>query len=61
MDLILLSTFFQQPDANGLEIGATVQEILHFLNLKQKDSFPARYVRDGWVERKTLTGSVHLL
>jgi hypothetical protein len=30
MDLILLSTFFQQLDANGLEIGATVQEILHF-------------------------------
>jgi hypothetical protein len=36
MDLILLSTFFQQPDANGLEIGATVQEILHFFDPKPK-------------------------
>jgi hypothetical protein len=36
MDLILLSTFFQQPNANGLEIGATVQEILHFFDPKPK-------------------------
>jgi hypothetical protein len=47
MDLILLSTFFQQkPDANRLEIGAMVQEILHFLNLKQKRFLPCM-VRAG--------------
>jgi hypothetical protein len=46
MDLILLSTFFQQPDANGLEIGATIQEILHFFDLKQK-RFPPCMLRAG--------------
>jgi hypothetical protein len=46
MDLILLSTFFQQPDANELEIRATVQEILHFFDPKQK-RFPPCMLRAG--------------
>jgi hypothetical protein len=45
--------FFQQPNANGLEIGATVQEILHFFDPKQKKipSLHATCGTDGWTER----------